>query len=106
MSRFTNALMGSLFGAGALLGSTAASFGADTIKVAFIDPLSGPFAATGTSGLAHYRYAAEELVNKTGGVLGGTKFEDRPLRQQNFRQGIFDPAESGNRSGHSFHCPG
>lgn len=79
MSRFTNALMGSLFGAGALLGSTAASFGADTIKVAFIDPLSGPFAATGTSGLAHYRYAAEELVNKTGGVLGGTKFEIVPF---------------------------
>lgn len=79
MSRFTNALMGSLFGAGALLGSTAASFGADTIKIAFIDPLSGPFAATGTSGLAHYRYAAEELVNKTGGVLGGTKFEIVPF---------------------------
>lgn len=59
------------------LGSTAAASAAaaDTIKIAFIDPLSGPFASTGTQGAAHYRFAAEELVNKKGGVLGGSKFE-------------------------------
>lgn len=48
---------------------------ADTIKIAFIDPLSGPFAATGNNGLHQYQFAAEELVNKQGGVLGGDTFE-------------------------------
>ncbi len=49
--------------------------GAENIKIAFIDPLSGPFAATGTNGLHQYEYAAEELVNKEGGVLDGQMFE-------------------------------
>ncbi|MFC3118088.1 ABC transporter substrate-binding protein [Jhaorihella thermophila] len=49
------------------------------IKIAFIDPLSGPFAATGTDGLHQYEFAAEELVNKKGGVLGGKKFEIVPF---------------------------
>ncbi|WP_299145337.1 branched-chain amino acid ABC transporter substrate-binding protein [uncultured Tateyamaria sp.] len=48
---------------------------ADTIKIAFIDPLSGPFAGTGTNGLHQYEFAADELVNKKGGVLGGDTFE-------------------------------
>ena len=48
---------------------------AETVKIAFVDPLSGPFATTGTNGLAEWNYAAEELVNKQGGVLGGTNFE-------------------------------
>jgi branched-chain amino acid transport system substrate-binding protein len=48
---------------------------AEDIKIAFIDPLSGPFASTGTNGLHQYEFAAEELVNKKGGVLGGTNFE-------------------------------
>ncbi|MBL4667495.1 MAG: branched-chain amino acid ABC transporter substrate-binding protein [Sneathiella sp.] len=51
---------------------------AETIKIGFIDPLSGPFAATGTNGLAQFRYAVDELVNKKGGVLGGTNFEIVP----------------------------
>ena len=48
---------------------------ADSIKVGFIDPLSGPFAATGTNGLKQFEYAADTLVNKKGGVLGGRMFE-------------------------------
>ncbi|WGI23199.1 branched-chain amino acid ABC transporter substrate-binding protein [Amylibacter sp. IMCC11727] len=48
---------------------------AETIKIAFVDPLSGPFATTGTNGAAEWEFAAEELVNKKGGVLGGKKFE-------------------------------
>ena len=48
---------------------------AETIKIAFVDPLSGPFASTGSSGLQQFRYAVDELVNKKGGVLGGTMFE-------------------------------
>ncbi|MGR3802345.1 branched-chain amino acid ABC transporter substrate-binding protein [Marinibacterium profundimaris] len=48
---------------------------ADTIKIAFIDPLSGPFASTGTNGLHQYEFAAETLVNEKGGVLDGDTFE-------------------------------
>ena len=48
---------------------------ADTIKIAFIDPLSGPFATTGTIGLAEWKFAVEKLVNEKGGVLGGKKME-------------------------------
>lgn len=46
-----------------------------TVKIAFIDPLSGPFATTGTNGLAEWNYAADVLVNSQGGVLGGKKIE-------------------------------
>ena len=48
---------------------------AENVKIAFIDPLSGPFASTGTNGLHQYEFAAEMLVNANGGVLGGQKFE-------------------------------
>ena len=58
----------------ALSVSATAAF-AENIKIAFIDPLSGPFATTGTNGLAEFQFAAEELVNKKGGVLGGDMFE-------------------------------
>ena len=56
-----------------LAGASVAS--AENVKIAFIDPLSGPFATTGTNGLAEWKFAAEELVNKKGGVLGGNNFE-------------------------------
>jgi len=42
---------------------------ADPIKIAFVDPLSGPFAATGENGLNQFKYAAD-AINKSGGVLG------------------------------------
>ncbi len=42
---------------------------ADAIRIAYIDPLSGPFAATGENGLNQFRYAAD-AINKAGGVLG------------------------------------
>jgi len=40
----------------------------DPIKIAYMDPLSGPFAATGENGLKQFRFAAD-LINKSGGVL-------------------------------------
>ena len=55
--------------------SATAAWAADPVKIAYIDPLSGPFAATGKQGLAQYEFAAEELVNKQGGVLDGAMFE-------------------------------
>jgi branched-chain amino acid transport system substrate-binding protein len=57
----------------------AASAAAQNVKIAFIDPLSGGFASTGTNGLHQYEFAAEELVNKKGGVLGGRNFEIVPF---------------------------
>ena len=57
------------------LAMTAGAAFAENIKIAFIDPLSGPFASTGTNGLHQFEFAADMLVNKEGGVLGGTDFE-------------------------------
>ena len=71
--------------AGVFLGSavafmaTTVSWAADPVKIGYIDPLSGPFAATGTEGLAGYQFSAEELVNKKGGVLDGQMFEIIPF---------------------------
>ncbi len=50
----------------------------DTIKIAFIEGLSGPFANVGEIGLRHYQLAAE-VVNARGGVLGGSKIEIVPF---------------------------
>lgn len=47
----------------------------DVIRIAFIDPISGTFSSTGTNSLHQFQFAAEELVNKKGGVLGGRRFE-------------------------------
>lgn len=47
---------------------------ADTIRIAHIDPLSGPFGLVGESFGRHLDAAAVE-INAKGGVLGGTQFE-------------------------------
>lgn len=60
-----------------LLGLAAVSVpagAAETIKIAVIDPLSGPFANVGEAMVRHVQLAID-LVNARGGVLGGTKFE-------------------------------
>jgi branched-chain amino acid transport system substrate-binding protein len=64
-------------GLGAVLALTVstAAVTADTIKVAFIDPLSGPFASTGTNGLHQFEFAADYMINQNGGVLDGDMFE-------------------------------
>jgi branched-chain amino acid transport system substrate-binding protein len=46
---------------------------AQTVKVAYIDPLSGPFANVGEQGLAEFRFATER-INKSG-ILGKVKLE-------------------------------
>jgi len=52
----------------------ASAFAGETIKIAHIDPLSGPFALTGESFARHLDAIVEE-INAKGGVLGGTKLE-------------------------------
>jgi branched-chain amino acid transport system substrate-binding protein len=47
---------------------------ADTVKIAVIDPLSGPFANVGEAMVRHMQLAID-MVNARGGVLGGTKLE-------------------------------
>ena len=44
-----------------------------------MDPLSGPFASVGSSGLAQIEFAAEHLYNSRGGILGGRMIEIVPL---------------------------
>lgn len=62
--------------------TSSATHAADPVRIAFIDPLTGPFATTGESGLRMFEYAAEKLVNEKGGVLGGRPFEIVPLDNQ------------------------
>lgn len=45
-----------------------------TYKIAYIDPLSGPFANVGELMLTHIQYAVED-INAKGGVLGGTRLQ-------------------------------
>ncbi|MGB1640557.1 MAG: hypothetical protein ACPHCV_06320, partial [Pseudohongiellaceae bacterium] len=47
----------------------------EPVRIAFIDPLSGTFASIGTSGLKQLQYAADELFNSKGGILGGRIIE-------------------------------
>lgn len=46
----------------------------ESIKLAFIDPLSGPFADVGEIMLSHIRFAIDD-INAKGGVLKGSKLE-------------------------------
>ncbi|GAA6198804.1 branched-chain amino acid ABC transporter substrate-binding protein [Aquicoccus sp. SU-CL01552] len=68
-------------GLGAVLALTvsAGAVLAENVKIAFIDPLSGPFASTGSNGLSQFQFAAERLVNEAGGVLDGQMFEIVPF---------------------------
>ena len=56
-----------------IIGASAAF--AENIKIAFIDPLSGPFASTGTNGLHQFEFAADYMVNQKGGLLDGDQME-------------------------------
>ena len=47
---------------------------AQSVRIAFIDPLSGPFANIGEMEVRAFQYAID-LVNARGGVLGGAKLE-------------------------------
>ena len=59
----------------ASIGVCASVSSAETVKIAFIDPLSGAFAPSGTMGLSEFTHAADYLINSKGGVLGGQEME-------------------------------
>jgi len=50
----------------------------DTIKIALIEPLSGPVAAVGRDSLEGFEFYADR-INAAGGVLGGRKIEIVPF---------------------------
>ena len=53
----------------ALLGCSAAAMAQETVKIGYIDPLSGGGASVGEVGLKTFQFLAEEL-NAKGGILG------------------------------------
>jgi len=69
-----------LFAAAAMLFGfcTVAQAQQPTIKIAYIDPLSGGMANVGEQGLAEFRFAIDR-INARGGVLGGRKLEVVPF---------------------------
>jgi ABC-type branched-subunit amino acid transport system substrate-binding protein len=64
--------------AGATLGMSGAlaqgKAGGETVRIAFVDPLSGPFAAVGQNLLKHFQFAAE-VVNSRQLAGPGVRFE-------------------------------
>ncbi len=71
-----------------------------TFKLAYIDPLSGPFANVGELMLSHVRYGVGE-VNARGGVLKGTKLEllqfDSKLSAQESQTALQSAIDQGAR---------
>ncbi|HET9042801.1 MAG TPA: branched-chain amino acid ABC transporter substrate-binding protein [Burkholderiales bacterium] len=45
----------------------------EVLRIAYVDPLSGPFANTGEGGLKHYQFMADELNRRN--AVPGVKFE-------------------------------
>ena len=74
MPKITRAPLAPIALASLLALSGAAQAQQPTYKIAYIDPLSGPFANVGELMLMHVQYAIEE-INAKGGVLGGTKLQ-------------------------------
>jgi len=70
--------LGLIAAAAMLLLSYGCSKHEESIKIGYIDPLSGPFANVGQHGLRELQLVVEDINNR-GGVLGGTKFEIVPL---------------------------
>lgn len=60
--------MGAVAAAGVALGAAAANAN-ETIKIAYQEPLSGPFASIGTAGLSDFLFVAAD-INSRGGILG------------------------------------
>jgi branched-chain amino acid transport system substrate-binding protein len=99
MMKATQAL---LLGAAAL--ASAASFAQATVKIAYIDPLSGPFANIGRNGLAQFQYAAER-VNK-GKLAGEVKLEIVEIDNKGTPQGSLDAVKRAIDTGVRFVAQG
>jgi len=73
----------------------------ETYKIAYIDPLSGPFANVGELMLNHVQYAVEDL-NAKGGALKGTKLQllqfDSKLSAQESQSALQAAIDQGARA--------
>jgi branched-chain amino acid transport system substrate-binding protein len=63
--------------AGACLALSAATVAAQTVKIGYIDPLSGAFANVGEAGLKQFQYVIEDINARN--LAGGIKLEVVPL---------------------------
>ena len=71
--RFTHRLFGiTVAASAALVSGVAFAQAGQTVKIAFIDPLSGPFANVGQNQLKSWQFVAEEINKKN---AAGVKFE-------------------------------
>ncbi len=68
-----NCIRRTALAAGVLFAVSGAALAQDTVKIAYIDPLSGAFANVGDAGLKHFQGVAEELNAKGG--MNGKKIE-------------------------------
>jgi ABC-type branched-subunit amino acid transport system substrate-binding protein len=72
-----------------------------TYKIAYIDPLSGPFANVGQLMLSHIQYAVQD-VNEKGGVLKGARLEllqfDSKLSAQESQSALQSAIDQGARA--------
>ena len=67
--RWSGVLAGIAAASALALTSLTAAQANDPIRIAYIEPLSGPFANVGDAGLKHFRFAADRL-NAEGGIMG------------------------------------
>ncbi len=70
MNRFIRKAMG-VIGAAALISAGSPASAQETIKIGFVGPYSGPFAAAGS----HFKYGAEAFLATKGNTVGGRKVE-------------------------------
>jgi ABC-type branched-subunit amino acid transport system substrate-binding protein len=101
MLKFNRAPLAPIALASLLALSGAAQAQQSTYKIAYIDPLSGPFANVGELMLMHVQYAIEE-INAKGGVLGGTKLQllqfDSKLSAQESQSALQAAIDQGARA--------
>jgi len=101
MPNFTRAPLAPITLASLLALSGAAQAQQPTYKIAYIDPLSGPFANVGELMLMHTQYAIEE-INAKGGVLGGTRLQllqfDSKLSAQESQSALQAAIDQGARA--------
>jgi ABC-type branched-subunit amino acid transport system substrate-binding protein len=85
----------------AALALCTAAHAQETFKVAYIDPLSGPFANVGELMLTHTQYAVED-INAKGGVLKGVKLQllqfDSKLSAQESQSALQAAIDQGARA--------
>ena len=84
-----------------LLGAHGAAQAQDTYKIAYIDPLSGPFANVGELMLLHTQYAVDD-INAHGGLPGGQKMQllqfDSKLSAQESQSALQAAIDQGARA--------